>query len=267
MKKKLLVTLGCSFTEGVGCYDLSRVPPGIKYKGLPDDERKYQENRFHEYGWPNRVGKALGFDKVLNLARGGSSNSYSAKMLTERLLGNRKYDDYDIYVIWMATEPTRFSFFDGKFLNSYLPSSKSLEDSLSRAYVNSINNLYLGTLNEQVFYTKVIEQVCENNNFTLAIVHWNTSYTDLCRLYKSRYFLGVDSKPIFKRIKLDPQADISRICDHPNEAGYEKVANLIIEDIKNYRPEFVVGNTKDIIEWEWEGSNVFPEKVFQDQII
>lgn len=263
MKKKLLVTLGDSFTEGVGCYDLSVMPEGKKYKGLEREEREYQEERFHRLGWPNRVGKALGYDKVLNLGLGGSSNSFSIKMLVEKVVANPKYSSYEIFVLWMCTEPSRFSFFDGYTITNFSPSSDPKSTALSRAYVETLKLIDLGALNEHVSYVKLAEQVCQNNNFHLAIVSWNNTFSDLLNLYPSRYVLFPNNVSIFNLVKLNYPEDYSPICRHPNESGYEKIAQILIKGIKKHRPEFVAGESKDEIEWQWDGSGVFPEKILK----
>lgn len=52
--KKVLITLGCSMTEGVGCY----VPEYLNDKGQPtNDSWEYHHRSFHKNGWPNKVGK------------------------------------------------------------------------------------------------------------------------------------------------------------------------------------------------------------------
>lgn len=259
MKKKLLITLGDSLTEGVGCYDMSKMPHGVKYNGLEKEDKEYQEERFHRLGWPNHVGRALGFDKVINLGYGGTSNCYSAKMLIERVLPNSDWMSNDIYILWMSTEPTRFSFFDGIYLKSFKPGFGSDAKYLSHSYLRSIKNYELGSLNEQVFYTKVIEQVCEHNGFKLAIVHWSNTLKNLYHLYPSPYFLFPPPAIIGRSNLISPQ-DFSPICRHPNESGYKKIADTIVDGIKNSREEFVVGSPKTEIEWEWRGSNEFPEK-------
>ena len=54
IKKKLLITLGCSYTEGVGCW-LKETPEGLEEK-LASDEWIYwfelSRDRFHQNGWP-----------------------------------------------------------------------------------------------------------------------------------------------------------------------------------------------------------------------
>lgn len=264
MQKKLLITLGDSFTEGVGCYDMTVMPEGVKYNGLDKKERAYQRERFHKLGWPNHVGRELGFDKVINLGLGGTSNSYSAKMLVERVLSNKEWVQEDVYVIWMGTEPHRFSFFDGCILTSFLPSYDS--GGISEAYLKHIENVEIGSLNEQVFYTKVIEQVCQNNNFKLAIVHWSSTYKKLYEVYCSPYYIFPPPSVLF-RANLDKLQDFSTICGHPNESGYKKIADYIISGLKKYRPEFVVGEFNPNLQWEWHGSKYFPEKKIIPKII
>ena len=63
MKKKILITMGCSLTEGLGCYDLNKIRPEEivesnkrKYPLLNDEEYLYQRNLFHNNGVQNSGG-------------------------------------------------------------------------------------------------------------------------------------------------------------------------------------------------------------------
>ena len=89
MKPKLLITLGCSWTEGVGCYVPSvyyNASTAVTFNDIEPLISKYHDKNkknFHEFGWPNRLGKKLAFDKVINLGVGGSSNSTAVKIIYE----------------------------------------------------------------------------------------------------------------------------------------------------------------------------------------
>ena len=96
MKKNLLVTLGCSFTEGVGCYDMENNPTDKVFWEMDKEEAAIHIPHFHKYGWPNLVGGQLGFDNVLNLGFGGSANSEHVKKFVERVIG--KYEEFNIFL-------------------------------------------------------------------------------------------------------------------------------------------------------------------------
>lgn len=259
MKKKLLVTLGCSMTEGVGCYDMSKNPDKKKYFHLTPSEQEYQVNQFHSHGWPNRVGKKLGFDKVINLGLGGSANSSHAKVFIERIVDNLEHNQFDIFVIWLQTAPTRLSFYDGNEVRSFIPSSGDHIATIEGAYLRGIKDFELGSLNEQVFYSKVIEQVCENNNFKLIHIYWSNTCKELVQIYNSKYNLFNPSYSVIRGVNTKDRQFLSEVCDHPNHEGYELIANNIVTGIKEFKPEFVVGSPKNEIEWEWNGSPIFPE--------
>ena len=66
MKKKVLITIGCSFTEGVGCYDYTKLPTGKSVNDLSDTEfSKYygsQLDNFLEGSWGTQLAKLLNYD-------------------------------------------------------------------------------------------------------------------------------------------------------------------------------------------------------------
>jgi hypothetical protein len=71
MKKKLLITLGCSYTEGVGCYESrflenNNPKPGIFWPDAYEGSRA----RFHAEGWPAKLQKLLNYDHLINLGKG-----------------------------------------------------------------------------------------------------------------------------------------------------------------------------------------------------
>lgn len=263
MKKNLLVTLGCSMTEGVGCYDMSRNLKKTRYFYLPEEEKKYQENEFHTHGWPNRVGKKLGFDKVINLGLGGSANSHHAKTFLERVPNYSEIDDYNVYVIWLQTAPTRISFYDGNKIRSFIPYVDDHPHSPGRVYLKYIDDFELGSLNEQVFYSKVVEQVCENNGYKLIHIYWSNTHKELMQLYDSPYNLFDSPNSVIKGVTTDDKEFLSPVCGHPNHKGYEKIANFIVDGIDTFRPEFRVGKSKETIEWEWRGSATFDDKLIK----
>lgn len=252
MKKKLLITLGDSFTEGIGCYDY-RKPESTYHIG---DE--YHQNRFHELGWPNRLGKKLNYDKVINLGWGGSSNSAHVKLFVEKILPH-DFSEYDVLVIWMLTSPERFSFYSNGEISQFLPGlvvEGEEGTKLEQAYIHEIKDLYEDSILETVFYIRCLEQMCQNNSFDLLITSWcdGNFIENIKRRYPSKYFMKwVNNKPIAFLPYDEYEIYKSRVCGHPNEKGYEQFAINMMESILIHTPQFINKNKVEKFEWEWEG--------------
>jgi hypothetical protein len=250
MKKRLLITMGCSWTEGVGCYDYSKIMNRKNPIEFSESEHRYQTNRFHQLGWPNRLGKKLGYDKVINLGLGGSSNSTHVKLFVERILP-MDLSEWEVLVIWMMTEPTRFSFYNGLVNFDYTPSINVKKTPLETAYLQEIDLPLYSSLYDQIFYMKLMEQICENNGYDLLFTSWNNSSQGLYKIYPSDKYIHK------KWVDINPRksSHFSSICGHPNEKGYEWIANRLIEGINKNHPQYK-GESKNDIEWEWLGSRI-----------
>lgn len=248
MKKRLLITMGCSWTEGVGCWDYSKMynPGNVK---LTEAEHKYQKNRFHELGWPNRVGKKLGYDKVLNLGLGGSAHSTHVKLFVERILP-MDLSEWEVLVIWMMTEPTRFSFYNGLVNFDYIPLTKHKKTPLEDAYSKEIDLPSYSAQYDQLFYMKIMEQICENNEYGLLFTSWNSSMEYLYKIYPSNKYIHKEWVTMFPQ-----KSSYYSHCKHPNEKGYEWVANTLVDGINKNHPQYK-GESKKDIEWEWLGSKI-----------
>lgn len=282
MKKKLLITMGCSFTEGEGCWDMS-----LDYKGyfgpLQQDwpilftqaelDNIFQVNskRFHELGWPNRVGKKLGFDKVINIGLGGVSNSHQVKEFFEKFINtNAIYplSDYDVTIIWMMTDPSRISFYkNGK---NESESHIKLHNEYEKYIIESDNNEYDYKFDfelESLFYFNIMDFVCKSNNFKLYCTSWimdikyGNIFSKICnnesfindniyRLPNDIKESSEDSAEIFEKHFSNP------ICAHPSEHGYEIIANNIVESLLNVNPNIKSTPMSDKMEWIWDGYSI-----------
>jgi len=241
VKKKLLITLGCSVTEGQGCWGgtIKSRPSLAQMSNLSSNDLK----RFRKFGWPNRVGKKLGFDKVINLARGGGSNSGQIKLLYER-----EYSDWDVYVIWMMTDSSRFSFYINKTIKDYVPNF--IHNSLSKGYVEEIVDIEADTVLESLFYVDVLRNLCKVRGYNLLITYWNKETKNVQGLdTNSENYLYKSPKELFPPIK----SDLISPCMHPSENGHEWIANEMVREIKERHKHFIQGDSKENIEWEWDG--------------
>lgn len=275
MKKKLLITLGCSYTEGHGAYDLT--------KDISVLTKEFEANmplqRFYENGWPAKLQKKLKYDKLINLGRAGSSNSYAIKKFFEVFNNSNLSEEYDVLVIWFMTFSQRLSFYSGNQLKSVIYNCKTCikEDvDLSVAYTNFVKDIDIDPILEQITHIKTIETACKayNFNFLYAIpVIYNVEYGSeqklnselINELYSNKKLLNNylnTSKSLqnfnkkiqiernyndsyFAHVKntiLPPIEDghwKSPVCQHPNEHGYEYIAEKLFAIINDYFSEYI----------------------------
>jgi hypothetical protein len=256
VKKKLLITMGCSHTEGVGCYDISKMDKLVHYGDLTPHQSMYQRHNFHKLGWPNRLGKKLGYDKVINLGFGGSSTSGQVKQFSEKYL-DKDLSEYDVLIVWLLSDASRISFYSNKKNLDLVAQSTQ---GLYKEYVRFISDIYIDTMLEQIFYIKMMEQICENKKYSLLLTpsYSNTPPTLLYSMYKSKYYLNQDKKTVMDDIskKNEYLCNIPEGDGHYNVDGYEKLANVIADNISKLHPHLIVNPPKDEIEWEWDGEPI-----------
>lgn len=266
MKKRLLITLGCSLTEGVGCYDYSINPGKLHFGKLNAKDKKRTLDNFHKEGWPNRVGKALNFDKVINLGSGGSSNCTHLKLFTDKIKTkiSKLNEEYDIFLIWMMTEPTRFSFYTVDTILQFCPVEAIdpyvdiVPNPIEESYLKYIKEYRIGPMREQIFLIELAESLFRENKIKPLFTSWSNMLPDLFRMYKSEYWLSPKPSYLLKEVIKDRKniSDAAH-CGHPNENGYEIIANQLVEDIKKHHPEFYSNTPVEKFDWEWDGSVIY----------
>ena len=230
-KKKLLITLGCSLTEGLGCYgdDITKEEIKSVSKGMIPEKYK---KRFQEYGWPKILYNLLNYDELINLGKMGGSTSGNLKHFSESYL-DKDFSDYEVLVIWQLPQASRVSFYMYRdWKRDYIIDDILLQDGtkLSEEITNRVVHPYEAGLREQVFYIKMFEQVCENNNWNLILLPTAIqTYKELNKLYPSKYFL---SESFDWNEFPNHKEHISPVCHHPNEKGYNYIANKIYKIIE-----------------------------------
>jgi len=259
MKPKLLITLGCSWTEGVGCYiipmpyDIKKRKSKESCQSLVDSDLIKNFDKHHKFSWSNKVGELLGFDKVINLARYGTSNSHNLKTFFQYVERNN-LEDYEILVIWMMTEPSRFSFYTDGIVESFQPSHPE-EQPISQEYLKIVKDIDKDPILEQKFYLKSMESFCQINGFDLITTSWHDTFPLLFKYYKSPTYLYKTPhklQPPLDKDENDYLVNYS-FCSHPNENGYTWIANKIVEGIKQNHPKWYSDTPNPNIEWEWDG--------------
>jgi len=244
MKKKLLITLGDSFTEGVGCYDYTYpIHDGDKIFRPTE----YQLNRFNKFGWPNLLGKKLNYDTVINLGWGGSGHSAHAKLFIEKIIG-KDFSEYDVLVIWMLTSSSRFSFYSHGRISQFGPiNDDNSQVLIERGYLSILGDVLFDSCLESIFYIKCVEQICENNSFNLLITSWeNTSFDEIKKFHNSNYYMKEVNGPV---AFLTYGEYKSKICCHPNEKGYEVFSENMFESIQKFNPHLI--NKSEVLDFTY----------------
>lgn len=273
--------MGCSYTEGVGCWDYSKFTDKVKDKisnwksndpifhdGFMDeiDDRLHYKS-FHEKGWPNKVGKILGFDKVINYGVGGDSNSAQAKRFYEKHFDKELYKDWDVTVIWLLTFSGRISFYMGRNHRNYQYSNLNAVngDDLSEVYFKDLIESNEGNIEgvdtdismETIYYFNTVESICKLNNYKIfGLFFTDTDCESIKNTYKGSSILPFNVMFFPNRPPLNSysQSNLnSIICGHPNEEGYKLIAknisSILINNLKmkvnTYKPK--------LFEWEYMG--------------
>lgn len=174
-KPKMLIAIGDSFTHGWGNYDPDELKIFLsKHKNAPapDPSEEFakdfhtlfskSESRIFEYSWPNLLKIKLGYDKVLNLGRGGSSVAGNVKRFIMDYGEHNFSTDYDVTLIWMIPTATRIGFFiNGNvqdiLLNSAVTEHSELVKSLLKLMSNPDSDFKL----EQSFYIRIMRLICQ----------------------------------------------------------------------------------------------------------
>jgi hypothetical protein len=256
-KQNLLITMGCSYTEGVGCWDLNTVPSGMNKSNTWHEKylKIYSKNinNFHEKGWPNKLGMMLGYNKVINLGLAGSSTSGQVKVFVEKYL-DKDLSNYNVTVVWLLTEPSRFSFYKEGGVCNILPSENNNPDNqIGSAYLNFIKDINLDPMLEQIFYVKLFTMMCENKGYNFVFSYWeHHSGNQLVSHYKNPHFLYNEEHHLLPNWPYkDPIA--SHVCLHPNENGYELLATNFYKGIEKNHPHLIPEVKSKNFEWEWDG--------------
>jgi len=256
MGKNLLITLGCSYTEGMGCYDYSKFPKNktVYSDNISNDLIQEQFNRFHEYGYPNRLGKKLGVSKVINMGVSGASTSGIIKKFFE-LFWNNPFSEYDkVFVFFWIPHSNRFSFYNnGKIENIVINTDfqNNKKDELSKSYLTFIEDFPLDFVHEQVFYLKVISSYCKSLSFQFLWFLDDTFFgKSILNHFPLDNWIGIKGKEISDKIYYENSPYINKACAHPNELGYEYYADKFYEKIKNNYSD-VINSNSDLFDWEY----------------
>lgn len=264
MKKKLLITMGCSFTEGIGCWDTSVLPRNFSPShGKYQYYSYHQANRFHELGWPNKLGKRMGYDMVVNLGLAGSSSSGQVKQFFEKYL-DKDFSDWDVTVVWLLTHPSRISFYkNDKIKNLLAQNELDRDDSVFDGYIEFLSdskNFDKDLINEQFFYRKIMKTICDLKSYSFLSFHIHS--IDYKNIISN--IIGKDTSHCHALLdnfidKSKTDDYISTICGHPTELGYDLIATNMFNWIR-HNHSYLISEPSNSIEWKWDGNCINFEK-------
>lgn len=247
MKKKLLITLGCSFTEGVGCYDYSLIDKPTREYTEEDISfvHKHSVQKFLEESWGSQLQDMLGYDDFLNLGVGNASNSHSAKLLFDSYLLESDLNDSEVLVIWLMTYSHRKSFYTDGFDKVY-SHGNIIHDEIAKVQNRD------DTTKEDLFYLKSVYNFCKNKGWKFLFSHVEGQTFDLIQEELKR----ITNDNIFINEKFMtcalPSEKSSKICPHPNKLGYKDIVIQMMDWIEKNNPQLI--------------SDKKPNKVFKRRI-
>lgn len=243
MKKKLLITLGCSYTEGVGCYDPSvlndeKLPLGV---GRGFEVYTKSLDRFHNFGWPPRLQKKLQYDSLWNIGHGGASNSETAKRWMELFGDKNLSEEYDVLVLWMVTYAERISFYKNGRITSFNANANHVSE-LYSSYIKFLgDSANKDMMLETYFYVNTIQNICKLSKYNFLYINVEHNQGKILdSLMKSPNSLNFQYK------EKQPEQNIitnfgenTAFCGHPNEHGYENIANILYDLILQHHPSLL----------------------------
>ena len=231
-KKNLLITLGDSWTEGYGSYLLE----AMKEYQSDKDLIKLQTDSadwMATHCWPAYLARILDCD-LINLGYRGSANSAHAKWLLDQKI-NPVYKH--VQVVWLLSDPHRFSFYS-------VEHEKRKRDVLNFAPVGILHNRvdcepaiktlaenYLslvdlgGVVKETQFYIRIVENYCQLNNYNLLI---GNAFTPT--IFDSKH--NIHAGQVYNSMQQflgDNIKTTSSVCAHPNDLGYQKIAEELAQ--------------------------------------
>lgn len=260
MKKKLLITIGCSFTEGVGCYDSEvvtyKVGGKIKYKKT-EEVYYISKERFHKYSWPSNLQKQINYDYLINLGFGGSSTSGNVKVWFEKYYEKNFSDEFDVLMIWLLPSPSRFSFYRNSTVMNINPAmERNIYNvhsyDIGKEYLNFVEDIDLDPILEQIFYVKIMEEQCVTKKYNFLYIPQDYNQNIFFEKFHNIKNMMKFNHSIFPNFSENPTMK-SLVCEHPNELGYKYISNQIYNWIEEHRPELISQIIPNNFESKWDG--------------
>jgi len=227
MKKKLLISLGCSFTQGNGIYK-----PVDNVKDIKQDTEDFNnlENQSIEYmltlGWPSQLQEMLGYDYLINFGKGGSSNGESVRRLFD-VIYKDNLSKFDVTIVLLSTFTHRIGFY-----RNYQPTTFQWDTEVMNSYIKDITNPGDFIL-DTIFYIKVLSEFCNNRNYKLVCGLLDGEPIDFYEKELKDTNVHLIKTPIQHKFEGEFKS-IVEWDPHPNENGYKIMASTFANEMKEF---------------------------------
>lgn len=249
--KRLLITLGDSWTSGYGLIDSEterkRIAGIITDQEAIDTGRKEGYNLKH--AWPSLLGDRLNAT-VLNLAVAGGSNPGAAKWLYDEEINLDEYSE--VALVILTSTVYRLTFYRNKDLenlnvnNIYDHATKQLvkgggpesHSNLMTSYINFVSDdVETDFALETAHALKTIKAYCDSKGIEF---YYGSIVPEGCEVYDEYFrieesclslFDGVYNTEFRDQIDNNPEKYMS-FCGHPNGSGHEKISDLVYHALK-----------------------------------
>jgi hypothetical protein len=233
--ENLLITLGDSWTQGVGCYPdefLKQFYSG-KITAIQLGELAYDVDYFSKRSWPAQLSQDIKYD-LINLAKGGSANSFSAKtLLSEFDEDLSKYKN--VVVVWILSEPSRFSFYSNNIIQSWLPAwphqNRASTYKFLQSYFEEVAPSFNDDVKETEFYLKAVDYYCKAKGYKFAYGSAFTNFEGFEDISNNihKYTTYKNFNVMLSNID---KCALYAPCGHPNEVGYQYMSTAIGQLLK-----------------------------------
>lgn len=229
-----LVTLGCSFSQGDGCYDIDTMPENCD--NTNKDFQEYRENNMENF-LNNSIGSNIqerfGYEKYINYAYAGSSNE--SQMM---LFFNQLPEDEDVTVLWQITFYHRKFQLQNRKVMDAGPHYKWVVDSMTEK-MERMNmsdwDVEQDTRFETLLRINIMNEYCKARGWKFLTWTWmSNEYRLLTEMYPKLKNLIIPYKnPCDREMDELPKEWVSKIPKdaHPNEVGYKIISDGLCDTI------------------------------------
>jgi hypothetical protein len=227
-----LVTLGCSFSQGDGCYDIDTMPENCDNNNK--DFQEYRENnmdRFNKNSIGANLQKRFGYETFINYGYAGSSNE-------SQLLNffNNLPNDENVTIFWQLTFYDRAFEIIGRGFHDAGQHRKWVLEKIEekvKSHNQSLPQMTLDSRIETILRINVLKEYCIARGWNLFIWSWTNDGNGLISIQPSLSEILVNFKNKIHEYSDDlPNEYKSPIPNdsHPNEKGYK----LVSDDMCNW---------------------------------
>jgi hypothetical protein len=220
----LLISMGDSWTAGVGCYNDTALDQLSRKEIHIDELMPLSLDSFAEGCWPKQLTDKLGWD-LINLSNSGCSNSGQAKILFDSIPDDlcKKYDN--VFVIWLLSDPYRPSFYVNNKVESY-----STNTEMYKMGVKISKRTDKDAELETNFYVKCVEKFCKSNTYKFLFGSgWVPYSVDGLTNHKSNMHKSLK----YDSFKTFIPKNMYSYCGHPTIHGYTFIMDEIYNLITN----------------------------------